>query len=229
MLSKFPEKYPRRMGQVWLYDEEYSLLKKIREKKSFEQIANEHERTLGGIMAKLRSFAYLYHMEGKTIDQIKFYTGLTEEQIHDAINKRYYKNIKKQATPKSISPSNELLERNVVDMLNETENGKGYIYCFTNESMPGIVKIGMTDRTPEDRLRDANRPDTFKPPSPYVVSFAKYVNNPRQKERLLHKILEKFSERINNQREFFRVPKDDVLLLFHLIEGEYWENKEVNE
>lgn len=42
----------------------------------------------------------------------------------------------------------------------------GYIYAFSNKSMPGFIKIGMTERTPEERLAEANLPDTFKPPLP---------------------------------------------------------------
>lgn len=30
----------------------------------------------------------------------------------------------------------------------------GYIYCFSNQSMPGIVKIGMTTRTPGERAKE---------------------------------------------------------------------------
>ena len=35
-------------------------------------------------------------------------------------------------------------------------------------------------------------------------------------------ILEKYTERINNQREFFKISKEDLLLFFSLIDGEYW-------
>lgn len=28
-----------------------------------------------------------------------------------------------------------------------------YLYCFSNQSMPGILKVGMTKRTPEIRLK----------------------------------------------------------------------------
>ena len=48
---------------------------------------------------------------------------------------------------------------------------KGYIYCISNSSMPGIFKVGVTNRTIEARLQEANKPDTWKPPTKYVVEF----------------------------------------------------------
>ncbi len=53
----------------------------------------------------------------------------------------------------------------------------GYIYCFSNPSMPGILKVGMTERTPEIRLFEANCPDTWRPPTPYKIVVAKKVLN----------------------------------------------------
>ena len=98
---------------------------------------------------------------------------------------------------------------------------KGYIYCFSNDSMPGLVKVGMTDRNPEERLKEANKPDTFKPPSPYKIEFAKYVIDPKQKEKTIHKLLEKYTERVNTNREFFRILPDDLRVFFDLIDGSY--------
>jgi hypothetical protein len=37
---------------------------------------------------------------------------------------------------------------------------EGYIYCFGNKSMVGIYKIGVTEKTPEQRLSEANSSDT---------------------------------------------------------------------
>jgi len=98
----------------------------------------------------------------------------------------------------------------------------GYIYCFSNPSMPGILKVGMTDRTPEIRLFEANGPDTWRPPTPYKIVFAKKVLNPYQKETTLHAILSQNAERINPKREFFRVSQEEVKTLFDLIDGELW-------
>ena len=98
----------------------------------------------------------------------------------------------------------------------------GYLYCFSNESMPGILKIGMTERTPEIRLNEANSSDTWRPPTPYKIEFAKNVLNPKQKETTLHNLLSQYTERINPKREFFRVSLEEIKTFFELIDGVLW-------
>lgn len=99
----------------------------------------------------------------------------------------------------------------------------GYLYCMTNVCMPNLLKIGMTERTPEERLKDANSPDTWRPPTPYIIEFAKLVTNPKQKEATLHKLLEQYTERVHPRREFFRLPIEDVRTFFELMDGENWQ------
>jgi hypothetical protein len=99
---------------------------------------------------------------------------------------------------------------------------EGYLYCFSNASMPGLLKIGMTERTPDIRLNEANKPDTWKPPAPYVLEIAKKVSNPRVKELTLHKILSKYALRENPNREFFRISIEEVIEFFNLIDGDVY-------
>ena len=98
----------------------------------------------------------------------------------------------------------------------------GYIYCFSNPSMQGIVKIGMTMRTPEERLHEANASDTWRPPTQYKIEFAKKVLDASQKEKDLHILLEKYHGRINSRKEFFHVSPDDARLFFNTMDGEIW-------
>lgn len=91
----------------------------------------------------------------------------------------------------------------------------GYVYCFANDSMPGILKIGMTERSPEERLSEANAADTWRPPSPYYIVCSKKVNNPKEKEKKNHAFLKE--ERVQTNREFFRISVDKVVLLFDLM------------
>ena len=78
----------------------------------------------------------------------------------------------------------------------------------------------MTEDTPNERLKEANRPNLWVPQA-FIIEFSKYVSNPRQKELTIHKLLEKMSERVNNLSEFFRVNLKDVKLVFDILEGEY--------
>ena len=110
----------------------------------------------------------------------------------------------------------------------------GYIYCFSNEVMPGILKVGMTERTPELRLNEANNSGTWTLPS-YKIVIAKKVLNPKQKELTLHILLSQYTQRIHPKREFFRVSQEEVKTFFDLIDGELWvetsekENEEYEE
>jgi T5orf172 domain len=130
----------------------------------------------------------------------------------------------KDSLVSSPTPSKKEVETTTV--INPTVSiESGYLYCFVNESMPGIVKVGMTSRTPIERLEEANSSNTWKPPTPYTIALAKQVLLPKQKEETIHKLLEKYTEKIHERREFFRVSLDEVRLFFDLMDGEYWENK----
>lgn len=106
---------------------------------------------------------------------------------------------------------------------------EGYIYCISNCSMPGLLKIGMTKRTPTERLSEANAPNTWGPPTPYVIEFAKKVNDVVKKEKMLHNLLAKYAERVHPQREFFRASTEQVLEFFNLIDGEMWAESKLDD
>jgi hypothetical protein len=106
---------------------------------------------------------------------------------------------------------------------------EGYIYCFSNASMPGILKIGMTERTPNVRLSEANASDTWRPPTLYNIEFAKKVYNPFGKEKTLHTLLEQYTDRIHPRREFFRVSPEEVRKFFDLMDGEMWAESRIVE
>ena len=98
----------------------------------------------------------------------------------------------------------------------------GYIYCISNlDIMPGIYKVGVTMRSPLDRLKEANSSDTWKIPY-YKIEFAKKVTNPKEKEKTLHRLMEKFMKRVHPRREFFRGEIDDIKEAFKLMDGDLW-------
>ena len=89
----------------------------------------------------------------------------------------------------------------------------GYVYAFSNESMPGLIKIGMTERTPEKMLEEANACDEFKPPTPYVIEIQKKVNNCKETEKNIHALL--FDKRVNPHREFFKINIEELKVIFN--------------
>jgi hypothetical protein len=104
---------------------------------------------------------------------------------------------------------------------------EGYLYCISNlDVMPDIFKVGVTMRSPLDRLKEANSSETWKIPT-YKVEFAKKVMNPKDKEKRLHKLMEKFMKRVHPRREFFKGKIEDIREVFDLLDGEMWTDKPV--
>ena len=87
----------------------------------------------------------------------------------------------------------------------------GWVYAFYSRSMPGLVKIGMTTRSPEIRLAEANKGDTWRPPEKYRILCALRVRDAAEKEKEIHAAFAR--ERIG-AREFFRLPHAVVLQYF---------------
>jgi len=96
-----PSQYPTRLGQPWKEDEFVRLLTSIQKKKTVEEIAKEHDRTVGGINSYIRKLAVDYHFNDKRpMEDIQRFTGLTKEQIEDAIKKHELKETIKRSNEK---------------------------------------------------------------------------------------------------------------------------------
>lgn len=81
--------YPSNVGKPWEDDEIVQLLKEVQRKLTIDEIAIIHKRTFGGIRSRLRELAADYHFnDGRPIEQIIKFTGLSESDIKDAIEKR---------------------------------------------------------------------------------------------------------------------------------------------
>ena len=57
---------------------------------------------------------------------------------------------------------------------------------------------------------------------PYTLEFAKKVTQPKEKEKTLHALLERYAERVSPSHEFFRVSVEEVRTFFALMDGEMW-------
>ena len=91
------------------------------------------------------------------------------------------------------------------------------VYVLTNPAMPGIVKIGITDR-PDVQRRMADLYTTGVP-LPFDCVIAREIEGREavEIERALHTAFEPY--RINLSREFFQVEPEQVEVLLRVIPG----------
>ena len=91
----------------------------------------------------------------------------------------------------------------------------GSIYILLNASMPKLLKIGKTTKSPEDRAAELSVSTGV--PTPYHVAHYVLVDDCDLVEREVHKRLEAY--RINDRREFFSVPLRTALMLLSEFES----------
>jgi len=104
----------------------------------------------------------------------------------------------------------------------------GYIYCFSNESLDGIYKIGFTTRDILLRLGEINRPATHRLCDDiYKIEFAKKINECRETEKIIHTVLETLGARLYPNREFFKISLSFIKSLFNLYEGEWYDKNKI--
>lgn len=95
---------------------------------------------------------------------------------------------------------------------------QGIVYVLTNPCMPGMVKIGMTERSEIDaRLRELY---TTGVPLPFECKFACRVNKSEcgRIEKALHTAFA--PQRINANREFFRINPEQAIAILELFHHE---------
>lgn len=83
----------------------------------------------------------------------------------------------------------------------------GKVYILTNDAMPGIIKIGITDMdTIEDRMKSL---DNTSVPKPFRFHYAIETGKHREIEKLMHNAFSKF--RIRDNREFFEMDAESAV------------------
>lgn len=87
------------------------------------------------------------------------------------------------------------------NILGELKGGKGYVYILTSSQQEGICKIGSTERTPLERLKEINSATGVILPWTLYAAFS--CNAPRVVEKLVHKILADL--RISRNKEGFAI------------------------
>lgn len=94
--DKYPDKeYPAALGKKWTDEEEEELLKELSQNIDKKEIAKNHDRTIGGINARIVCIAKKMYMENVPLTEISSKTKLTQFQILE-----FTKEIGKEKTSK---------------------------------------------------------------------------------------------------------------------------------
>lgn len=75
---------------------------------------------------------------------------------------------------------------------------RGYVYVLANHSMPGVFKVGQTNRDPLQRARKLH---TTGVPIPFLCVYSRPSAAPRRVEAIAHRSLR--ASRLSSSREFF--------------------------
>ena len=98
------------IGAKWSNKEELELLNEINENKTVKQIAEKHERTIGGINSRIRHIAYNMYKYDIPMSEIENKTKLSRNDIDCLIDRR----IKHNKVKKNDYTSKEIYERLIV-------------------------------------------------------------------------------------------------------------------
>jgi len=83
---------------------------------------------------------------------------------------------------------------------------KEIVYILSNQSMPGLLKIGRTNRSVDERLRELNNTSL---PTEFFVEHTIETSDSKFLEKMIHKNFDK--HRVNDNREFFRIHHEVVI------------------
>ena len=82
-----------------------------------------------------------------------------------------------------------------------------FIYILENTSMPGLVKIGRTERSVSERVNELS--SSTGVPTGFTVVKEYAVANSVEAERIIHERLSDY--RVSDNREFFKMEADDAM------------------
>jgi len=82
---------------------------------------------------------------------------------------------------------------------------KGFVYVMSNKSMPGIIKIGMSTKMPEERAKELSS-DTSTPTS-FIVEYYAIFDDMIKAERMAHQRLKPH----HHGKEFFSTTVENAI------------------
>ena len=82
----------------------------------------------------------------------------------------------------------------------------GFVYVLSNPSMPGLLKIGRTERDPTDRISELSAGSAV--PTPFKLEYSLFSIEMEEVEQAIHADLTKY--RVSPEREFFQASLEEV-------------------
>jgi hypothetical protein len=95
--------------------------------------------------------------------------------------------------------------------------GNQWVYILSNPTTPGLLKIGYTTQTPDERAKQISNATGVA--LPYKVEWAFKCFDGEQLEGEVHRKLGEY--RVNNQREFFQINLEEAKKVIKLLGKNY--------
>lgn len=167
-------------------------------------VANGNLKRFKG--ATLAIFVYVYYCQQKGIhyfdvETLSENTGYSKEEVSDGIYPLLDNEVLFDAYEDGVyqTYSENQVEKEPAITTSNTAKATGFVYILSNKSMPGVLKIGMTTRTVEQRVSELNKATGCL--TPFECEFSKYTTAPGFVERQVHAALS--YARIKQNKEFF--------------------------
>lgn len=100
----------------------------------------------------------------------------------------------------------------------------GFVYILTNDSYNGLIKIGNTILSAQERAKQLSSATGV--PTPFRVAYEVYVNDCESIEKMIHSELDDF--RVNPNREFFKYPLNKAIMILETMSKNNHTNKNMD-
>jgi hypothetical protein len=85
----------------------------------------------------------------------------------------------------------------------------GSVYVLANSAMPGLVKVGKTQRSATERAQELSNETGI--PTPFIVVYEQLFEDCDMAEKYVHTVLDRTGIRESSNREFFRATPKEVI------------------
>lgn len=94
----------------------------------------------------------------------------------------------------------------------------GFLYVLANSSMPGLIKVGKTTRSPTERATELSGVTGIA--TPFIVVYEQLFQDCHSAESFVHAYLANKSYRVALNREFFNAPTSVIIKAIGLAPGQ---------